>query len=85
MQVISHDDIDSYVHVLAEYFVNRFEHDMSDEEGRGYILDEIVDVKISVYLIMLHSTIGEYVPYPNSVPWKTYSQFFRSTECVSKS
>lgn len=71
MQVISYDDIDSYVRELSEYFVNRFEHDMSDEEGSGFTLDEIVSVKFSFSLIMLHNSIGEYVPYPKGVPGKT--------------
>ncbi|XP_050686671.1 uncharacterized protein LOC126980610 isoform X2 [Eriocheir sinensis] len=71
MQVISFDDIDSYVRELSEYFVNRFEHDKSDEEGSGFTLDEIVSVKFSFSLIMLHNSIGEYVPYPKGVPGKT--------------
>ena len=71
IQVISHDEIGSYARELSEYFVNRFEHDMSEEEGSGYTLDEIVSLKLSFALIMLHSRIGEYVPYPKGVPGKT--------------
>ena len=69
-QVISHDDIVSYVSQLPNCFLNRFENDLSEEEGSGFVLDSIVSVKLSFSLITLHSRIGEYVPYPKGIPGK---------------
>ena len=70
IQVISHDNIASYVSELSNYFVKRFDDDMGEEEGSGFTLDSIVSEKLSFSLIMLHSRIGEYVPYPKGVPGK---------------
>lgn len=56
MQVITYGDID---------FVNRFGHGMP-EEGSEFTLDEIVSVKFCFCY-----SLGEYVPYLNSVPRET--------------
>ena len=70
IRVISHDDIGPYVCELSEYFVNRFEHDLSEEEGSGFTLDEIRNVTMTFALVMLQNRIGEHVPYPKGVPGK---------------
>ena len=83
VQVISSDDIATYTCELSQYFVNRFDADLSEEEGSGFTLEEICSVKITFALIMLHSRIGEHVPYPKGVPGKTHIlNPSGSTDCV---
>ena len=72
MQVITIDQSNEYIQELGEYFINRFENDLSEEEGSGFTLAEIVSLKLTFSLIMLNSRIGEYVPYPKGVPGKTH-------------
>ena len=71
VQIISSNDIATYISELSQYLINRFDMDLSDEEGSGYTLDEIVSVKMTFTLVMLHSRIGEHIPYPKGVPGKS--------------
>ena len=72
MQIITNDDIPTYSSELSQYFVNRFDADLSEEEGSGFTLDEIVSVKLTFCVITLNSRIREYVPYPKGVPGKSH-------------
>ena len=83
IQIISYGDIASFASELHNYFSQRLDDDLSEEEGSGFILDSIVSVKLFFSLIMLHSRLGEYVPYPKGIPGKR--QIFNpsgSTDCV---
>ena len=77
VQIISSDDIATYISELSQYFINRFDMDLSDEEGSGYTLDEIVSVKMTFTLVMLQQDWRTYTLSQGCTRKKSGSQPFR--------